>query len=113
MYNGNMLMDIGNMLMRLIIELEFNPSSNAAIRLSRRIPKSVNQNLHFNSNHTAFTLFVHLENTGIHTVGMVTRNRIPECKLPNEKSLKVNLTLALQYLTFLSYHVFHLNIPQL
>ncbi|GFU09348.1 piggyBac transposable element-derived protein 2 [Nephila pilipes] len=65
-------------LKKLITEPDFGLSSNVFIRLSRRIPRSENHKLYFDNYYTALPLMVHLANTGIHTLGTVRRNRIPE-----------------------------------
>lgn len=73
---------------RLSNEPDLGCSANIVIRLLRGVPKYENYRIYFDNYYTTLPLLVELAKNGIHTVGTVRRNRLPNCKLPTEMELK-------------------------
>lgn len=69
-------------------ETELVASSNVVVRLAREIPINQNYRLFFDNYYTSLPLIEFLSHRGILALGTVRRNRIPNCKLPEEKQLK-------------------------
>lgn len=74
---------------RLPSEPDLGASSNIVVRLSRKIERNVSHKLYFDNYYfTSVKLMVYLARNGIHALGTVRRNRIPNTKMPNEKQMK-------------------------
>lgn len=58
------------------------------VSLSRTIPRNQNYILYFENYSIALNLLTFLAFEGIHSLGTVRRNRINNCKLPNECHIK-------------------------
>ncbi|XP_065368731.1 piggyBac transposable element-derived protein 3-like [Calliphora vicina] len=69
-------------------EPDLGATSNIVLRLSRIVPRSQNYKLYHDNYYTAIPLMVHLAKEGIYSLGTVRRNRLPNCKLPSEASMK-------------------------
>lgn len=69
-------------------EPDLGASSNVVVRLARIIPRNANHRIYFDNYYTSIPLLVHLARQGIYSIGTVRRNRIPNCKLPDDKALK-------------------------
>lgn len=69
-------------------EPNLGAASNNVMRLARIIPRHKNYRLFFDNYFTSIPLIVYLANEGILSVGTVRRNRIPNCKLPDDKEMK-------------------------
>ncbi|XP_023026106.2 piggyBac transposable element-derived protein 3 [Leptinotarsa decemlineata] len=69
-------------------EPNFGVTSNIVLRLARIIPRMKNYRLYHDNYYTAVPLMVHLAKQGIFSLGTIRRNRLPNCQLPNELSLK-------------------------
>ncbi|XP_055914246.1 piggyBac transposable element-derived protein 3-like [Eupeodes corollae] len=65
-------------------EPQLGASSNIVMRLARKIPNNSNYRLYFDNYYTSLPLIEHLARRGIHSLGTVRKNRIPNCKLPDE-----------------------------
>lgn len=63
-------------------------TSNLVLRLARIIPRQQNYRLYHDNYYTSLPLMVHLAKEGIYSLGTIRRNRVPNCKLPTESSLK-------------------------
>lgn len=68
-------------------EPELGASSNVVVRLARMIPRHQNFQLYFDNYFTSLGLLEYLAKEGIHSLGTVRRNRIPDCKLTPEKTM--------------------------
>nr|XP_047128015.1 piggyBac transposable element-derived protein 4-like [Hydra vulgaris] len=72
------------------IVLPFTPNigatGNVVIRLSQTIPNFVNHILYFDNFYTSLPVMVYLRARGIYALGTVRANRIPKCKLPDDKN---------------------------
>lgn len=73
---------------RLINELDLGASANVVVRLTRIVPKNLNYRIYFDNYYTSIPLLVYLAKQGIHSLGTVRRNRVPNCKFPDEKSMR-------------------------
>jgi hypothetical protein len=60
-------------------------NANVVIRLSRAIPKHRNHRVYFDNYYTTIPLITYLVSQGIHSLGTVRRNRIPNCTFLAEK----------------------------
>ncbi|KAF2879011.1 hypothetical protein ILUMI_27162, partial [Ignelater luminosus] len=67
---------------------DFGITGNTVLRFCKDIPRKQNYRLYHDNNYTSLSLIVYLANEGIHSVGTVRRNRIPNCKLPTDSTLK-------------------------
>lgn len=63
-------------------------TGNIVIRLAKDIPRNENYRLYHDNYYTSLPLMTHLAKEGIYSLGTVRRNRIPNCKLPAEATLK-------------------------
>lgn len=66
-------------------EPNLGASSNVVMRLARLIPRNNNYQLYFDNYFTSLPLPVYLANEGILSIGTIRQNRMPNCKLPNDK----------------------------
>lgn len=73
---------------RLQNEPDLGASSNVVVRLSRIIPKNKNYRLFFDNYYTSLPLLIYLSKQGIYSLGTIRRNRLPNCKLPDEGQMK-------------------------
>lgn len=55
------------------------------IRLSQTIPEFKNHILYFDNFYTSLPLLVYLRSKGIYSLGTIRANRVPNCKLSNDK----------------------------
>ncbi|XP_055926117.1 piggyBac transposable element-derived protein 2-like [Argiope bruennichi] len=85
-YGGKEL-DVANILQ----EPDLGASSNVVIRLTRPVQENVNHKLYFDNYYTSIPLQVYLKKKGILSLGTIRRNRIPDCKLPTERELKLQV----------------------
>lgn len=69
-------------------EPDLGITSSIVLRLARVIPRHKNYILYHDNYYTALKLMVHLAKEGIYSLGTIRRNRLPNCKLPTEASLK-------------------------
>ena len=69
-------------------EPDLGASSNIVVRMSRKIERNVSHKLYFDNYFTSIKLIVYLAQNGIHALGTVRRNRIPNTKMPSEKQMK-------------------------
>ncbi|KAF2890605.1 hypothetical protein ILUMI_15568, partial [Ignelater luminosus] len=67
---------------------DFGITGNTVLRFCKDIPRKQNYRLYHDNNYTSLSLIVYLAKEGIHSVGTVRRNRIPNCKLPTDSTLK-------------------------
>ena len=58
---------------------------NIVVRLPRGVPRFKNYVVYFDNFYTTIPLLVYLRSQGIRLVGIIRRNRIKNCKLPDEK----------------------------
>lgn len=67
-------------------------ASNTVLRFSlalcRIIPNNLNYIVYFDNNYTSLPLMSFLASRGIFALGTVRRNRIPNCKLPSDDTMK-------------------------
>ncbi|CAG4964815.1 unnamed protein product, partial [Parnassius apollo] len=68
-------------------EPDLGASSNVVTRLARIIPRHQNFQLYFDNYFTSLRLLEYLAKEGIYSLGTVRRNRIPDCKLQQEKEI--------------------------
>lgn len=68
---------------------DLGASSNVVIRLPQIVPEFKNHILYFDNYYTALPLLVYLRSRGIYSLGTIRSNRIPNCKLPTDKELKI------------------------
>ncbi|XP_049948186.1 piggyBac transposable element-derived protein 4-like [Schistocerca serialis cubense] len=73
---------------RVTGEEDLGASANVVVRLSRILPRNMNQKLYCDNYYTSLPLLVWLHKQGIYSLGTVRRNRVPDCKLPSEAELK-------------------------
>lgn len=73
---------------RLESEPDLGTSSNIVVRLTRHIPSDRNHKVYFDNYYTSIQVLDFLRKRGILSLGTVRRNRIPNCKLPDEKDMK-------------------------
>lgn len=69
-------------------EPDLQPSANIVVRLVREVPKFQNHIIYFDNYYTTVALVVYLRTIGILSVGTIRRNRIKNCKLPDEKVMQ-------------------------
>lgn len=69
-------------------EPDLGVTSNLVLRLARIIPRQQNYRLYHDNYYTSLPLMVHLAKEGIYSLGTIRRNRVPNCKLPTESSLR-------------------------
>lgn len=87
-YNFEIFTGNGNSMDRPDDEPDLEATSNIVLRLSRIIPRNQNYRLYHDNFYTAIPLMVHLAKNGILSLGTVRRNRLPNCKLPTEATMK-------------------------
>ena len=68
-------------------EPDLQPSANIVVRLVREVPRFQNYIIYFDNYYTTVPLLVYLRTQGIFGVGTIRRNRIKNCKLPDEKTM--------------------------
>lgn len=68
-----------------VLEPDLQSSANIVIRLLREVPRFQNYIVYFDNFYTTVPLLVYLRTQGILAVGTIRRNRIKNCKLPDEK----------------------------
>ncbi|XP_050340699.1 piggyBac transposable element-derived protein 1-like [Bactrocera neohumeralis] len=66
-------------------EPDLKSSANIVVRLLREVPRYQNHIVYFDNYYTTVPLLVYLRSQGILSIGTIRRNRIKNCKLPNEK----------------------------
>lgn len=72
---------------RLPTEIDLGACANVVIRLCCDIPLQFHHRIFFDNYYTTIPLMAWLETRGIHCLGTVRRPRIPNCLLPDEKSM--------------------------
>lgn len=87
-YNFEIYSGQENNITRPVSEPDLGATSNIVLRLSRIIPRNKNYRLYHDNYYTAIPLMVHLAKEGIYSLGTIRRNRLPNCKLPTEASMK-------------------------
>lgn len=70
---------------RLDGEPDLQATGNVVIRLLRGVPRMRNHIVYFDNFYTSLPLVHYLAKLGIHSVGTVQQNRIPNSKLPEKK----------------------------
>lgn len=65
---------------------DIGATGNVVIRLTQTVPNFVNHIVYFDNFYTSLPLMVYLRARGIYSLGTVRANRIPNCKIPAEKS---------------------------
>lgn len=73
---------------RMNNEPDLGACANVVVRLSRIIPKNENYTLYFDNYYSTLNLLAFLAHEGIYCLDTVRRNRITNCKLPNEQDMK-------------------------
>ncbi|XP_065356131.1 uncharacterized protein LOC135950521 [Calliphora vicina] len=63
-------------------------SANVVVRLSQTVNTFVNHIIYFDNFYTTVPLLVYLRAKGIHSLGTLRVNRIPNCKLPSDNKIK-------------------------
>ncbi|XP_025407423.1 piggyBac transposable element-derived protein 3-like [Sipha flava] len=85
---------------RLQNEEDLGSSANVVIRLTREVPTNANYRVYFDNYYTSIPLMAALYQKGILSVGTIRRNRIPNCRLPDEKFFKKQIHgTAYEYIT--------------
>lgn len=69
-------------------EPDLGVTSNLVLRLASIIPRQKNYRLYHDNYYTSIPLMVHLAKEGIYSLGTIRRNRVPNCKLPTESTMK-------------------------
>ena len=67
---------------------DIKASGNIVLRLLQNIPRNVGHKIYCDNWFTGMSLVTILANEGIHYVGTARLNRLPGCKVPNDKELK-------------------------
>lgn len=67
---------------------QLGASSNVVVRLAKEVPTNRNYRLFFDNYYTSLPLIEYFSKRGILTLGTIRKNRIPNCKLPDEKQFK-------------------------
>lgn len=67
-------------------EPDLGATGNVVVRLLRGVPRMINHIIYFDNFYTSLPLVYFLAKQGIHTVGTVQQNRIPNNKLPDRKT---------------------------
>lgn len=70
---------------KLSNEPDLGATGNVVVRLLRGVPRRLNHIIYFDNFYTSLPLVYFLAKEGIHTVGTVQQNRIPNNKLPDKK----------------------------
>lgn len=79
-------------------EPNLGASANVVVRLAKIIPKYLRYRLYFDNYYTTLSLLQYLFKSGIHSLGTIRRNRIPNCKLPLEKDMiKMSRGTSMEY----------------
>ncbi|CAK1596317.1 unnamed protein product [Parnassius mnemosyne] len=74
-------------------EPDLGVTSNVVLRLARVVPRMVNHIIFFDNFYTSLPLMFHLAKQGIHSLGSVQQNRLPNCRLPDKKEyMKANVS---------------------
>lgn len=68
-------------------EPDLGVTNNVVLRLTRVIPRMENHIVFFDNFYTSLPLVYYLSKQGIHCVGTVQQNRLPNCRLPDKKAL--------------------------
>lgn len=71
---------------KLTDEPDLGATGNVVVRLLRGVPRKQNHIIYFDNFYTSLSLVVFLAKSGIHTLGTVQQNRIPNTKLPEKKN---------------------------
>ena len=66
-------------------EKNLGASANVVVRLLRVVPTNQNYKVFFDNYYTTLPLVVELSKNGIHSLGTLRRNRLQNCKLPNDE----------------------------
>lgn len=67
-------------------EPDLGATGNVVVRLLRGVPRKQNHIIYYDNFYTSLPLVLFLAKSGIHTVGTVQQNRIPNNKLPEKKN---------------------------
>ncbi|CAH2102653.1 unnamed protein product [Euphydryas editha] len=68
-------------------EPDLGVTNNVVLRLARIIPRMRNHIVFFDNFYTSLPLIYYSSKQGIHCVGTVQQNRLPNCRLPDKKQL--------------------------
>ena len=68
-------------------EPNLQSSANIVVRLLREVPRYQNYIVYFDNFYSTIPLLVYLRTLGILAVGTIRRNRVKNCKLPDEKTM--------------------------
>ena len=69
-------------------EPDLGASANVVVRLCRNVPKHQNYKIFFDNYYTSIDFLVHLAKQGIHALGTVRPNRVPNKKIRSDKEMK-------------------------
>ena len=73
-------------------------SANIAVRMIREVPRFENYIGYMDNYYTSIPLLVFLRTQGIHSIVTINRNRIKNCKLPDQKAvMKMNRGVHIQH----------------
>lgn len=67
---------------------DLGAASNVVVRLSKHIPNFLNHIIYFDNFYTSLGLITYLRSRGIFSLGTVRTNRLPNCKLASDETLK-------------------------
>ncbi|XP_050553076.1 piggyBac transposable element-derived protein 3-like [Spodoptera frugiperda] len=68
-------------------EPDLGITNNVVLRLVRVVPRKLNHVIYFDNFYTSLPLAYYLSKQGIHCVGTVQQNRLPNCRLPDKNTL--------------------------
>ncbi|CAK1580646.1 unnamed protein product [Parnassius mnemosyne] len=68
-------------------EPDLGSTNNIVLRLTRDVPRMVNHIIFFDNFYTSVPLVIYLAKQGIHCLGTIQQNRIPNNKLPDKKEM--------------------------
>ncbi|KAJ8929582.1 hypothetical protein NQ314_017719 [Rhamnusium bicolor] len=69
-------------------EPDLGATSNTVVPLCRAVPSNLNHMVYLDNYYTSLSLMSFLAARGIFALGIVRRNRIPNCKLPSDDQIK-------------------------
>lgn len=85
-------------------EPDLGITNNVVLRLARVVPRKHNHVIYFDNFYTSLPLAYYLSKQGIHCVGTVQQNRLPNCRLPDKKSLMKTSVLRGTYEEKVAHH---------
>lgn len=69
---------------RLLSEPDLGASGNVVVRLCRNVQRDQFYRVYFDDYYSSIPLILFLAKNGIHSLGTIRRNRIPNCKFPSD-----------------------------